>query len=240
MTISIQTSDAISVVSEDVKAHLSLLGAFSKLREAHHARWPAYVKQCVAKFHDWIQKLGVLPDRDPTRVLERNLPDLDVLMVWHTYLLNPVRYHRDSTDSSNALHNLGAFPLSASAKQLADLRRDTLSASPSITHGIGDIKNDIDKFDLVAAVLRQSEFIKKIEALGWTELPSSNQLVSNSILRYCVFLELLANGAVQSLVPTLSRTGSSYLQKSGKPVMSANCGSVRVELQPQAARLVTD
>lgn len=87
MTISKRVPSIEYVTAEDVKAHLCLLEAFHKLREAHHDKWPAYVERCVAKFHDWINKLSALSDCDATRVLAANPPDLDVLMVWHTYLL---------------------------------------------------------------------------------------------------------------------------------------------------------
>lgn len=95
-----------------------------------------------------------------------------------------------------------SFPLGADVKRLVDLLLVSQSAKSATMHQTEDINTGPQKFDLVAAVLRQSTFISKIEALGWMASPS-DQLVSSSIQRYGVFLELKSTGRVQSLVPTM-------------------------------------
>lgn len=77
-------SPALSFVSSaDVKAHLRLLTAFTELRNAQGGddKWSAYVSSCVPKFKTWVKQA----ETDLDNALQK--ADLDVLLVWHTYLL---------------------------------------------------------------------------------------------------------------------------------------------------------
>lgn len=70
------------VTTEDVKAHLALLGAFHSLRmkSGDDTTWQMHVATSVAKFQRWARQL------QPTEMTSLQI-DLDILMVWHTYLL---------------------------------------------------------------------------------------------------------------------------------------------------------
>ncbi|KAF8664178.1 hypothetical protein AX16_000799, partial [Volvariella volvacea WC 439] len=99
------------VNAEQLKAHLSLLGAFAELREKVEMeymdlpewnysmpndpkrRWGWFIGIAVERFEQWC--MALLP-HDPHNYIGRDdLPPLDVMMVWHAYLLNPRWYAED-------------------------------------------------------------------------------------------------------------------------------------------------
>ncbi|OBZ74115.1 hypothetical protein A0H81_06465 [Grifola frondosa] len=92
-----------------LKAHLSLLRAFRALRIAIEAgegvhlpelvipldgahRWAWFVGLAVDRFQAWVSTVQVTTLNDWIR---NELPPLDVLMVWHAYMLNPGWYAED-------------------------------------------------------------------------------------------------------------------------------------------------
>ncbi|KAG6917558.1 hypothetical protein DXG01_002027 [Tephrocybe rancida] len=91
----------------EIKGHLALLHAFTRLRSQirklrwlpsgsgnaidhmpfdQDARWVWYVSLAVERFTVWCESLR---SADSSRPAAEFLPPLDVLMVWHAYLLNP-------------------------------------------------------------------------------------------------------------------------------------------------------
>ncbi|KAI0091543.1 hypothetical protein BDY19DRAFT_1030884 [Irpex rosettiformis] len=97
------------VTLPQLKAHLSLLRAIQDLRttveEGTDERFPEYVKSLQAP-QRWIWIVGLAIERfmkwihtveqtDLSAWVEDQLPPLDVLMVWHTYMLNPHWYAED-------------------------------------------------------------------------------------------------------------------------------------------------
>jgi len=178
---------------DDVKAHLRLLAAFHDLRNAQGSedKWAAFVAKCVIKFDTWMTENEGLSEEELREKVAQ--VDLEVLLVWHSYLLNPLKYLQASQSTYPALSKLGSFPL-----QTANLR----NASPALDMPLAASHPARGDFDLVAAVLRQGSFISKVDGLGWTRYPSESMLLQ-SIERYGTFLDLMASGAVKSLVPTL-------------------------------------
>ncbi|KAI0683786.1 hypothetical protein BC835DRAFT_1422969 [Cytidiella melzeri] len=92
-----------------VKAHLCLLRAIKNLRTvvedgqdgrfpslardlAPPQRWGWFINLAVERFWRWV-KVVKLTKLSPW--IHEELPPLDVLMVWHTYMLNPVWYSED-------------------------------------------------------------------------------------------------------------------------------------------------
>ncbi|KIP02262.1 hypothetical protein PHLGIDRAFT_112238, partial [Phlebiopsis gigantea 11061_1 CR5-6] len=93
----------------ELKAHLALLRAFKALRtlveDGQIAEWPDVVRLldpsqrwiwfvglAVDRFQRWIDVLG---SASLGTTLEYELPPLDVVMIWHAYLLNPTWYAED-------------------------------------------------------------------------------------------------------------------------------------------------
>ncbi|KZV98764.1 hypothetical protein EXIGLDRAFT_746476, partial [Exidia glandulosa HHB12029] len=112
------------VTVDELEDHLRILGAFSRLKSrveldgqqphlAHPlepaAAWTVFLCRAVYRFTRWLQAVKVTPD-------ESSLPPLDVLMVWHAYMLNPLTYKDDADRVLPQLDGLGNFPLRIVAK----------------------------------------------------------------------------------------------------------------------------
>ncbi|KAJ7134285.1 hypothetical protein C8R44DRAFT_609591 [Mycena epipterygia] len=94
------------VSTRQLKEHLVLLDAFAELKtkvdalsdgEIPHMpsaerRWAWFVGLAVERFENWCKALRF---SDAEREFETVLPPIDVLMVWHAYLLNPGWYAED-------------------------------------------------------------------------------------------------------------------------------------------------
>ncbi|KDQ53342.1 hypothetical protein JAAARDRAFT_161844 [Jaapia argillacea MUCL 33604] len=108
------------VQPEQLKFHLRLLQAFWDLRVAveerqwevphlpaeKELRWAWFVHLAVERFERWIPTLGA--PNEPIEIwVEKNMPPLDVFMVWHAYSLNPGWYSEDR-DRFKPLQNLPA------------------------------------------------------------------------------------------------------------------------------------
>lgn len=117
------------VEASDLHAHLVLLGAFHRLREEVRTQkgnansdtpdqlWAVFLERAVHRFELWVTKMiDVLAEEeasagqpppsdgflDPDRI-----PPLDVIMVWHTYLLNPSDYYEDCLRLHRGLLRIG-------------------------------------------------------------------------------------------------------------------------------------
>ncbi|KAF8810910.1 hypothetical protein BYT27DRAFT_7208951 [Phlegmacium glaucopus] len=98
---------------DDVKAHILLMMSISKLQETIEGRPIAvdnqsgkllpsqetvtYIQNAVQCF------LSPSPEGEP-------IPPLDVLMIWHAYMLSPSIYYQDSGIEFPVLKTLGGMP----------------------------------------------------------------------------------------------------------------------------------
>ncbi|KAG9006792.1 hypothetical protein FRB90_009736, partial [Tulasnella sp. 427] len=215
MTVSVApASDIFSFVScEDVRAHLSLLRAFHDIRTSADdaTTWKNVVANSVAKFQAWAMQPQA-PENSSLSV------DLDILMVWHTYLLNPVKYQQDAIRLYPSLLRLEfayfcytglrepslMFVVRSFAEVFGGITRGSLTPQSGRAEAIAKTLNVITPqlSDLESAVHRQASFIEKVVRLGWSE-GSTDEFLTNCIQRYGCFLELVKAGNVHSLVPTL-------------------------------------
>ncbi|KAF8438942.1 hypothetical protein L210DRAFT_2235973 [Boletus edulis BED1] len=102
---------------QQLKGHLSMLHAFHSLRVTIESndeprfprniremepekRWGWFVSIAVERFERWCRSLGEWCFAN----LELALPPVDVLMVWHAYLLNPIWYAEDTAHISAVAH----------------------------------------------------------------------------------------------------------------------------------------
>ncbi|RDB24427.1 hypothetical protein Hypma_008478 [Hypsizygus marmoreus] len=111
------TSPLIDVAQ--LKGHLTLLREFASLKSTvdaleHNAgkacldqmpeekdrRWAWFIGRAVERFERWCKTLQI---RDSEKRIENWLPPLDVIMVWHAYMLNPSWYREDCS----RIHVLG-------------------------------------------------------------------------------------------------------------------------------------
>ncbi|KAJ2912590.1 hypothetical protein MD484_g7831, partial [Candolleomyces efflorescens] len=133
-------TDGLLVNIEQIKGHLALLHAFSNLKVEvenlpsgsivnmpgnREQRWAWFVGLAAERFDKWARSLQ---SKDALQPLEDTLPPLDVLMVWHSYMLNPRWYTEDGQRilACKALVELGQV-LSKELSRLPAL----LDASPS-------------------------------------------------------------------------------------------------------------
>lgn len=117
-------SGAPLVRPSELQAHLVLLGAFHRLREEVRTQkgikvdiqmspdnaWAVFLQRAVYRFDAWVEKIigNVVGSMELQRVLApQELPPLDVIMVWHTYLLNPRTYYEDCLRRLQGLHQVG-------------------------------------------------------------------------------------------------------------------------------------
>ncbi|KAG9022905.1 hypothetical protein FS837_006094 [Tulasnella sp. UAMH 9824] len=134
------------VTPSELQAHLVLLGAFYRLREEVRTfkgkadiplepdeRWAVFLQRAVYRFEQWaVRMIGGEGQEEVlgegSRVLAPNeVPPWDVLMVWHTYMLNPRTYYEDCLRKLPGLLRIGSFPL----MQLAgSIDSETLLAHP--------------------------------------------------------------------------------------------------------------
>ncbi|KAG8966995.1 hypothetical protein FRC05_002309 [Tulasnella sp. 425] len=118
------------VMPSDLEAHLVLLGAFHRLREEVRTfkgkvdipmgpdeRWAVFLQRAVYRFEQWaVRMIGGEGQEEALgegrKVLTPNeVPPLDVIMVWHTYMLNPRKYYEDCLRKLPGLLRIGSFPL---------------------------------------------------------------------------------------------------------------------------------
>ncbi|CAL1714266.1 unnamed protein product [Somion occarium] len=120
------------VTIDQLKAHLTLLGAFKSLRTTVQTqsaeelilppvvermdvnkRWTWFVGLAVERFQRWVETARNV--KEIPEWIEKELPPLDVLMVWHSYMLNPNWYREDLQRSPllRILRDLGSRLLTA-------------------------------------------------------------------------------------------------------------------------------
>ncbi|KAK4447381.1 hypothetical protein QBC34DRAFT_467461 [Podospora aff. communis PSN243] len=199
--------------AEDCLAHLSLLEALLQLRcrvaessaheklEQSEQEWDAYVRASAVKFTEWVSALN----RTPNSIFE--LPSLEALMVWHAFMLNPVKYAQFEKFTNLPRDGLNLASLPSSWDEPLDIslagNMDD-SSSFTITATTGNLTTI--PFDLPAAVHRQHSFATKMTRHAWHRSPTPTALMHRSITRYANFFSLLKspNTAARAMaVPTL-------------------------------------
>ncbi|KAF8603071.1 hypothetical protein BDV93DRAFT_178907 [Ceratobasidium sp. AG-I] len=126
------------VTIPEIQSHLSFLGAFARLKAQVKSQkgpdvrgsvdelWATYIARAVDRFAKWVDKVIYHQTGSDLRELaEVDVPPLDVLMAWHTYMLNPRVYFEDGARKKSELWKISSFPLNLVDKIL-DL--DTLVA----------------------------------------------------------------------------------------------------------------
>ena len=73
--------------------------------------WCVFLHQAVWQFEIWLKRI-VKPGSITTRTLhDKEILPLDLLLIWHAYLLNPHIYADDTTCIHPELAMLGGLPL---------------------------------------------------------------------------------------------------------------------------------
>ncbi|KIO19310.1 hypothetical protein M407DRAFT_56741, partial [Tulasnella calospora MUT 4182] len=81
-------------------------------------RYALFLQRAVYRFEQWVARMiGTGDDGEdevsgqPRRLAPNEVPPLDVIMVWHTYMLNPKTYYEDCLRKLPGLLKIGSFPL---------------------------------------------------------------------------------------------------------------------------------
>ncbi|KZT69341.1 hypothetical protein DAEQUDRAFT_726929 [Daedalea quercina L-15889] len=107
---------------EHIKAHLNLLGAFRNMRNRVEdcpdtslpevaqfldgsQRWAWFVGLALERFHRWVKNVKQM---ELATWITDEIPPLDVMMIWHAYMLNPIWYAEDC-DRIPLLRTLKSF-----------------------------------------------------------------------------------------------------------------------------------
>ncbi|KAJ2921925.1 hypothetical protein H1R20_g15172, partial [Candolleomyces eurysporus] len=105
--IGVVFTDGLLVNIDQIKGHLALLNAFANLKAEvedlpsgsihdmpgdRERKWAWFVGLAAERFDIWTRSLQ---SKDALQPVEDTLPPLDVLMVWHSYMLNPRWYTED-------------------------------------------------------------------------------------------------------------------------------------------------
>jgi hypothetical protein len=104
------------VAIPEIRAHLSFLGAFARLKAEVKSQkgpdvrgsvdelWAIYIARAVDRFALWVKNgLSALGEGASRELVEDEIPPLDVLMAWHTYMLNPRVYYEDGVRGKSQL-----------------------------------------------------------------------------------------------------------------------------------------
>ncbi|VBB80962.1 Putative protein of unknown function [Podospora comata] len=118
--------------------------------------------------------------------MQTSLPPLDLLMIWHSFMLNPYLYK----DWARAVRPSGATDCCLHWELLLETTNRSLPGYQTA------------KYDLVAAVGRQADFALTITRFAWIHKPYSDSIFRRAIARYSSFLRLFHAGLV-TVVPTL-------------------------------------
>lgn len=106
-TVPMDPAERLPDVAE-CTVHLELLDAFAHLKESVDRRgreeglvgteaWDMFCRAAAVKFLDWSQSVDAGAD-DNNGGLTLPTPSLDVLLVWHAFMLNPCSYQRYVND----------------------------------------------------------------------------------------------------------------------------------------------
>ncbi|KAH8679104.1 hypothetical protein BGZ60DRAFT_525827 [Tricladium varicosporioides] len=162
--------------------------------------WDIFVKLAADRFVHWIKTSDQLD------------PPLDVLMVWHAFMLSPRSYFQfEKTVLKN--RKLGKGIDWATLNQ--SLSQATLVTTSLLISLQADIKSKealtlkvhahaaLPSFDLVAAVHRQIKFSETMCTYNWLNSPFVQDTLERSIGRYEKFFALIAANPSTMFAPTI-------------------------------------
>jgi hypothetical protein len=119
-----------SIPTHDIQAHILLMRAMHKLQvdiqpggvtfdPQSGASQPSdsmlsFLHHAVQRFGAWVDAQKHIERRSSLSSLsQEHIPPLDVLMIWHAYMLSPSSYYEDGQEKIPALSKLGGMPWDA-------------------------------------------------------------------------------------------------------------------------------
>ncbi|KAF7304479.1 hypothetical protein HMN09_00850200 [Mycena chlorophos] len=185
------------VTVDQLKDHLALLHAFADLRarvedtsadelgidyfppeNEKERRWSVFVGFAVERFERWCLALTL---KEAESEIAAILPPLDVLMVWHTYLLNPGWYAEDCL-RLKALHGLwgtGKALSTSLGKGLASLVRANTTCAALQDNVLSWVRLTDTPFDPFEAIESMSAAGKTVECVKCGTLNTTRYLTAD-------------------------------------------------------------
>ncbi|RAH77429.1 hypothetical protein BO86DRAFT_347466 [Aspergillus japonicus CBS 114.51] len=190
-------------------------------------RWHRFLSIAVTRFQQWVRAVN---HHLEAKHLERNssllLPPLDILMVWHAFLLNPHDFTQFcSTNHLDHIRGL-SFPWKAIHEALSHDNwnytlpsntsawlRSELSIAPDLVTALSDNEattleaitplTPSEHISLVDNILRQAIFMDKMHDFLWIRSPALQGTLTRALARYERFVALFRLHPGTTLVPTL-------------------------------------
>ncbi|OJJ99746.1 hypothetical protein ASPACDRAFT_78696, partial [Aspergillus aculeatus ATCC 16872] len=201
----------------------SILGG----RKEPSERWHKFLSIAVTRFQQWIRVLN--HHLEVKHLVGNNsllLPPLDILMVWHAFLLNPHEFSQFcSTNRLDHIRGL-SFPWKAIHEALSHDNwsytlpsetsawlRNELNITPDLITALLDNEattlkamapeTPSEHIPLVDNILRQATFIDEMHDFLWIRSPALQGTLSRALARYERFVTLFRLHPGIMLVPTL-------------------------------------
>ncbi|KUI67159.1 Glycine-rich domain-containing protein 1 [Cytospora mali] len=190
--------------------HLQLLNAivrlkfavdkWGKMKEIPEGRaWNHFCDTAVAKFLRWSENVDASKQTIP-------VPPLDVLMVWHSFMLNPKDYIRYANRVLQG--RLGGKGIDWQQLKLELDSND--EDMPDYMASLIDMTQLSDQqevsrvcdFDMVAAIQRQLKFSEKMYNAKYLKSRFSDDILTDAIDRYEKFFTLIAENPGVRIAPT--------------------------------------
>ncbi|OOF90369.1 hypothetical protein ASPCADRAFT_179155, partial [Aspergillus carbonarius ITEM 5010] len=210
--------------------HSSHLRISGHRRESQQTeKWHRFVSLAVDRFQHWIRAADTLLKQDENNETHIVPPPVDILMVWHALLLNPLDYKNFCT--SHQLHRVQEVPFPWSAIHNS-INPTTWSYTPppsplnqwleseaniiptdlflNLTHptqtppNLSPTPNLIETESLMHNVLRQTTFINHMHTYLWIRSPDIEEILDDARESYSNFVELFRLYPGVILVPTLA------------------------------------
>ncbi|KAI0202387.1 hypothetical protein F4808DRAFT_468533 [Astrocystis sublimbata] len=207
----------------ECKVHLELLEAIVHMESqviawgkekglAEGVAWDMYCTAAAHRFVEWSQK---------AEVYEGNTPPLDILIVWHAYMLNPAEYRRYEKKVMKGGTGLNGINWALVHRCISKDSRFIVAAKDEATVArlpfpvdlLAVLQNEdfetnyasyspYTNFNMVAAVQRQLKFAHKMQNVTWLRSQFMNRILETAIRRYEMFFTLIAEHPDKSLSPT--------------------------------------
>ncbi|KAL1854044.1 hypothetical protein Daus18300_011542 [Diaporthe australafricana] len=199
----------------ELNTHLKLLDAIVSLKngiidqaEEHGMEgaqaWDHFCHEGAAKFLDWSEDIEISKKTI-------TVPPLDILMIWHSFMLNTndyARFDKQSMRGRLAGRGIDWNDLSFKLDSNYDEILDTLASwDESVKTPRSPTPRDlsaITDFDMVAAVQRQLKFAEKMHDAQWRHKPTRDDFLESAVARYEEFFTLIAENPDVCLTPTLA------------------------------------
>ncbi|KAK7721465.1 hypothetical protein SLS63_009579 [Diaporthe eres] len=198
----------------ELLTHLKLIDAIICLKNAIDVQGEAYGKEAgkawddfcraaAVKFIDWAQNVDVSDKTIP-------IPPLDILMIWHSYMLNTKDYVQFQDKARRGELAGKSFDWQDLERKL-ELDYDGMSdilgswdpSEKTQTPTLESLSPAHD-FDMVAAVQRQLRFAEKVHRAQWRNPKKINNFLDSAIGNYKKFFTLIAENPGVGLAPTLA------------------------------------